>query len=314
MNKLFFPVVREFNNISYFNSILYDLKKTGSKVAVLSPKKHVSMYTYADEIFVTNNGIYDIFKSDNIEQNVEFFLNTYLSEIDKVKLLTKDYEHISAPKQFDYFGYHIGDKWYYSIFSNTARMLVEEKENFKWTVPTKDRYDFYKNKRPYVVVNGRWLFKKNNTELYNNKYEELIEFFIKKKIKVINTTFNKPNLNYDPNYYEEPNCVDYLEQAAIFSNANMVYSIYSAGGINQHLLCKANFLAIGYTDGSWVDNGAEFGYNGISVLQARNKISGIFTNKILLNQLHAYDRMYELALSEPPELTNFFDTNKVKYL
>jgi hypothetical protein len=309
-------MVREFNNLPYFNSFILKLKLEvpGSTVSVLSAKKHIAAYTYADEILIYPNGIYDRTNSDYLETNKEFFFNEYLKEIDTVKKILPLYTFVNPPEQFNYFAYHVGDGWYKAIMSNTAKLLLEQKENLKWCVPTEERYNYYKNKRPYVVINGRWMFKNNATELYNNKYEKLIEFLISRGIRVINTTVNKPNLGYDPSLYEEPDCTDYLEQIAIFNNANMVYSIFAAGGINQHLLTKSNFCLVADGMTSWVHNGAEFGFCGISVVDARKMIHGISTDTVLLNQRSSYDRILSMVNHQPPQIDNFFDHSKVKQL
>jgi len=315
-NKLLFPMIREFNNIPYYNSLLYDMKKECPEdiIAVLSPNKYIGLFTYADEIIVRRNSVYDATRSDDIERNKLDFLTNYLGEIECIKNFTPEYQHILSPDKFKYFDYHIGDDWYYTIFSNTARMLIEQGMNHKWSVPNKERYDYYKSKRPYVVVNGRWIFKDNKTELYNNRYEALIEFLISRGITVINTTHNKPNLSYDPALYSEPDCTNYLEQLAIFLNANMVYSTFSAGGINQHLLCKANFCLVSEHPASWVHNGLEYGYNKISVVDARRQIHDIITETVLFSDVGAYERIIELSKKEPPQIDKFFNNDKVRLI
>lgn len=307
-------MVREFNSLPYFNSYLLTLKTElpSSTIAVLSPKKHLPAYTHADEIFVYPNGVYDRTDSNSIEKSKEYFFNDYLKEIEQVKKITKEYLPINSPEGFDYFAYHIGNGWYKAIMSSTAKLLLDK--NFKWCVTSEERYNHYKNKRPYVVVNGRLMFKNNSTELYNNKYEKLIEFLIGNGIRVVNTTINKPNLKFDPAFYEEPDCLDYMEQIAIFNNANMVYSIFAAGGINQHLLTKSNFCLVADGATSWVHNGVEFGFNGVSVVDARKKRSDVITDTILLNEASAYDRILAYSKSEPPQQEVFFDLSKVKHL
>ncbi len=311
--KLFFPIIREFNNISYFNSLVFDMKRDGHHVTVFCPKKHMSCYTYADTLLVNSNSVYDNCTSEYIEANKESFLSKYMQEIELAKKNFQG-EIVNAPSQFNYFAYHIGDDWYGSIFRGTSKMLIFEKENFKWCVPELSRYDFWKSQRPYVVVNGRLLFKGNGTEIYNEKYEKLIQHFINNKIKVINTTLNSPGLQHPQELYQEPNCIDYLEQLAIFSNANMVYTISNAGAINQHLLCKANFCIAARDDGlAWVDNPA-YGYTDIDVVKARKNINGVITERVSQSNPNFINCVMEMAGSNPPELNSFFDYNRVQHI
>lgn len=313
-HKIFFPIIREFNNISYFNSLVWEMKREGHEITVFCPEKHMMMYPYADHLLVNKNSIYNRHTTEYIEPNKGRFLTEYIGEIDRAKGLNLA-EPVDAPKSFDYFGYHIGDDWYRSIFSGTCKMLDVDRETFKWCVPTKERYDFYAQQRPFVVVNGRNLFKKNGTEIYNISFENIIKHFISKGIKVISTTINRPNFSYDPSLYSEPDCIDYNEQLAIFANANMIYSLGDAGAINQHLLAKANFAVCMRDDGpAWVDN-VKYGYAGKDLLTVRKEVKSVITTRLsYINESLFINSVDSLANNQPPIQTHFFEFDKVSYL
>lgn len=197
---------------------------------------------------------------------------------------------------------------YHFVFSNIAKMLLEE--NTKFLTPKEGDYlevkEQLKNISSKIVcINGRNL-KKNSFR--NNAFVNLIENLIKKDFFVINSTMNPPGFQFSPEKYMEiESPISYSKNISYFLNSDCVISVADSGGINTHLLTQANFLLLG--PGGWIDN-PEFGFKGIDIVSARKSNQKTKTKHLMMN--YDLDSIKNFIYScNKPEVKSFFDESKL---
>lgn len=190
---------------------------------------------------------------------------------------------------------------YQKTFGNLAREILQGNIFFK---PRRSDYERVKSKLEnlgtnLVCVNGRNVhsYKAHNR---NNNLVPEIKMLLDAGFVVLNCTIPNPNLGIShPNYSEVGNeCLDYSVNISYFLCSKALLSVGNAGSITNHMSTGANVIMTGV--GGWVDN-PKFGYNGVSILEAKARVMG---NGFHLKGKEMLSKISELEI---PKVVQFFD-------
>lgn len=194
---------------------------------------------------------------------------------------------------------------------------VIQTRGFNTIKPLEHDYVEIKNRlnninKPIVAISGRNL-PSPRAHNRNNLLVDYIKRLIDCGAYVINTTVEKPNLEFDENY-EEIDKTTYSETVSYFLLSNSVICLGHSGGVSTHLKCSGNFFIVNNHE-TWINHPSVCEYKGETILSYRLKQSYPKTYSKEPNTKISNEEIDWLLNQNKPEIINeFFDTSKVIFL